>query len=521
MQPPSEIPHILIVDDQPDNARLLKKMLTPEGYHLTLLERGREVLEHVQKHPCDLLLLDVMMPDLDGLSITRQLKADATLRLIPILLVTARTDLSSVVAGLDAGADDYLGKPVERRELLARVRSALRTRALQLSLLRTQEALETQNQRLEQSLHALQTRTEEKAALQTEVGDLRRQLEKEGDVHRLQALVGRAPVMRELFEQLRLVATSDVTVLIRGETGTGKELAARALHAESPRAHGPFVALNCGAIPEGLLESELFGHEKGAFTGAVARKVGRFERAAGGTLFLDEIGDLPRPMQVKLLRVLQTREYERVGSTEPLKADVRIVTATHRDLEEMVQANEFRQDLYYRLNIFPVTLPPLRERLEDLPALSRHLLERLAKAHGLPPPVLQPESLALLMAYDWPGNVRELENTLERAVILSAGREIQPLHLNAIRPRSVPVLPETSGVGEPDISLPFKQWKAQLLEQHERRYIVAALRRYKGNMTVAGRETGVDAKTFSRKIAEYGIQRKEYLGRDGQGRDET
>lgn len=516
--------HILIVDDLPDNAALLRKMLVPEGHQFTLVARGQAALDVARTQRIDLILLDVMLPDLDGMEVTRLLKADAQLRYIPILLITARADRASLVRGLDAGADDYLVKPVERQELLARVRAALRTRQLQQALLQTQRELEEKNHALETSYQELMQRTAEKIQLQAEVGELRRQV---GGTHRLRDMIGRSAAMQRVFEQITLAAPSDITVMVRGETGTGKELVARAIHQESSRSSGPFVALNCGAVPEGLLESELFGHEKGAFTGALTRKIGRFERAAGGTLFLDELGDIPKAMQVKLLRVLQEREFERVGGSKPMASDVRIIAATHKNLETLVASQEFRQDLYYRLNVFPIDLPPLRARQEDIPALAQHLLNRIAAARNMPSPEITRAGLEQLMAHPWPGNVRELENTLERSLLLSGGRPLSDFGLAPAGPRGAGVSPlslsaSTGGGGltpvsgsvevpSLDESLPFKTWKGELLAFYERRYIISALRRHDGNMAAAARETEVDAKTFARKIAEYNIKRREFL----------
>ena len=384
---------VLIVDDQPLNIDLLEQELAAAGYRTLSARGGEQAIALARREAPELILLDVMMPGLDGYQTCARLKADEATCTIPIIFLTALKETFEKVRAFELGAVDYVTKPFEAEELRARV-------GVHVALRREIEA----HRRSKATIRALveQARGDEDGAL-----------------------VGRSPAMRHVREQIAQVAATDSTVLVTGETGTGKELVARALHEQSARRERPLVTLNCAALPRELVESELFGHEKGAFTGALAQRRGRFELADGGTLLLDEVGELPLEAQAKLLRVLQERQFERVGGTRSVRVDVRLVAATHRDLQAEVAAGRFRADLFYRLNVFPIALPPLRERREDIALLLEHALRRLARRLARPVSGIAPSFLAAAAVYDWPGNVRELQNVVERALIVSRGGPLE------------------------------------------------------------------------------------------------
>jgi DNA-binding NtrC family response regulator len=403
---------ILVVDDTPANVKLLVDLLSVNGFNVIAARSGIEGLERAAADAPDLILLDVMMPDVDGFAVCETLKANDATRDAPVIFLTALHETLDKVRAFAAGGVDYLTKPFEPRELLARVNT-------HLALRRARQELEAQNARLREEIEAHNRSRAVIGALEDEI--------RSG--HDFREIVGRSSALTRLLDQLALVAATESTVLVLGETGTGKELVARAIHDRSPRHERPLVKVNCAALPRELVESELFGHEKGAFTGATQQRRGRFELADGGTLFLDEVGELPLEAQAKLLRVLQEQEFERVGGTRTLRADVRLIAATNRDLGARAAAGEFRPDLYYRLNVFPVTVPALRERREDVPLLIAHFLGKAARKLGRSFEGVSPAFLERAAAYDWPGNVRELENLVERAAILSRG----PL-LDALEP---------------------------------------------------------------------------------------
>jgi DNA-binding NtrC family response regulator len=411
---------ILVVDDTPANVKLLVDLLSVNGFDVIAASSGTEGLERAGVDAPDLVLLDVMMPDLDGFAVCERLKANDATRDVPVIFLTALHETAEKVRAFSTGGVDYLTKPFEPRELLARV-------GTHLALRRASRELEEQNARLREEIEAHQRSRAVIHCLEDEI--------RTG--HDFREIVGRSPSLARLLDQLAMVAATDSTVLVLGETGTGKELVARAIHDRSPRRERPLVKVNCAALPRELVESELFGHEKGAFTGATQQRRGRFELADGGTLFLDEVGELPLEAQAKLLRVLQEQEFERVGGTRTLRADVRLIAATNRDLAARAAAGEFRPDLYYRLNVFPVTVPALRERREDIPPLVAHFLAKSARKLGRSFDGVSPAFLERAMAYDWPGNVRELENVVERAAILSRG----PL-LDALEPFGATARPE-------------------------------------------------------------------------------
>jgi DNA-binding NtrC family response regulator len=412
---------ILVVDDTPANVKLLVDLLSVNGFNAVAAGSGIEGLERAAVDRPDLILLDVMMPDVDGFAVCETLKANEATRDVPVIFLTALQETLDKVRAFSVGGVDYLTKPFEPRELLARV-------GTHLALRRAQRELEEQNARLRAEIEAHQRSRGVIGALQDEI--------RSG--HDFREIVGGSPALRRLLDQLALVAATDSTVLILGETGTGKELVARAIHDRSARRERPLVKVNCAALPKELVESELFGHEKGAFTGATQQRRGRFELADGGTLFLDEVGELPLEAQAKLLRVLQEQEFERVGGMRTLRADVRLIAATNRDLGRRAEGGEFRPDLFYRLNVFPVTVPALRERREDIPPLIAHFLARSARKLGRSFEGIAPSFLERALGYDWPGNVRELENVVERAAILSRGSMLdatEPFGAPAAAPR--------------------------------------------------------------------------------------
>jgi len=441
-----------VVDDEPAQRELVGGFLRKQGFDVAEAPDGRTALERFRKEPFDLLLTDQRMPGLSGLELLEA--ARAVTPAVSMIIMTAYGTIETAVAAIKGGAADYLTKPLNLDELLHRI-----------AQVRERQRLIMENRELRE---ALQER------------------------HRVEGIIGESGRMQEVLSLVRRVAGSDATILIQGESGTGKELIARAIHYASPRAGAPLVSVNCAALPETLLESELFGHEKGAFTGAVAARKGRFELADGGSLFLDEIGDLPLHLQVKLLRVLQEREFERVGSSRPVAVNVRLLAATHRDLEALVRAGRFRDDLYYRINVVSISLPPLRERREDIPLLLDHFVEKFSRRNGKRIGGLTREAREALLRYDYPGNVRELENLVERAVILTRdeviGLEDLPL---GVKEREG----ETSG----ETSLTV------LVEGLERRMIREALARADGVQTQAAEILGISERVLRYKLKKYGL----------------
>ncbi|MBZ4420847.1 sigma-54 dependent transcriptional regulator [Myxococcus sp. RHSTA-1-4] len=448
---------ILVVDDEEGVRSFLAEALECEGHSVTTAADGDEAARLLAKQGVDLLLTDLKMPGLDGLSLLRKVREEQPD--VEVIVLTAVGSVESAVAAMKAGAFEYLTKPVSSpAELRLTVARALEHRAL----------------------------LNWKAETRQVAGEV--------------VLSWGAPAMSPVVEALRKVAPTQATVLLMGESGTGKEVAARALHQWSERADGPFVAVNCAALTETLLESELFGHEKGAFTGAVAQRRGRIELAQGGTFFLDEVGELKAELQAKLLRVLQERRFERVGGTRTLEADVRWVAATNRDLKAMMARGEFREDLYHRLAVFPIRLPPLRERREDLRPLAELLLRRIGEELGRPGLRLSPEASERLVAFPWPGNVRELRNALERAAILADGPVVEPRHLwldptGAAAPVAAPA-PAAEGGRVPDTTL----------EALERMAIEQAIAAEGGNRKRAAQRLGIGLRTLYDKLRRYGMQ---------------
>lgn len=380
---------ILVADDEPDIRELFQDLLEPSGAQVRLASSGTEALQVIATNNLDLAILDVRMPDPDGLALLKQLRAQGND--LPVIIVTAQESSTVTIEAMQHGAYDYIAKPFDPDTMLTLVQRALEYRQ------RTKHA------------HPVETRRKSK--------DPR-------DI-----LIGRSTPMQEVYKLIGRVANSDVTVLITGESGTGKERVAQAIHQTSNRRENPFIAVNCAALPETLLESELFGHEKGAFTGAMAQRKGRFEQAAKGTIFLDEVGEMSPATQKKLLRVLQERSFERVGGNVTIKSTARVIAATNRDLQKDVGEGRFREDLYYRLNVINIHMPPLRDRKDDIPLLVEYFLARQPRRSDGSPPRLTNETMEWLLTYDWPGNVRQLENAIERAVVLSQGQLIEPAQL--------------------------------------------------------------------------------------------
>ena len=447
---------ILLVDDETAILDTLSILFRGEGWDVTVADSGPKALAALEDEKPDIVLTDIRMPGTTGLDVlaeAREIDAE-----VPVILMTAQASLQSAVRAVNEGAYYYLQKPFANDELLAICRRAAEARQLK-----------AENTRLKKEIRSRSKRGKGRP-------------------------IGSAPRFVDVLELAETVATTDSTVLISGESGTGKEVLARYIHTLSPRSEGPFLSINCGALPESLLESELFGHVKGSFTGAVRDKDGLLVAAAGGTFFLDEIGEMSASTQVKLLRAIQEREVIPVGSTQAVPVDVRIVAATNRDLEEEIARGSFRSDLYYRLNVIQLHLPPLRDRREDIPLLADHFLARANAESGGEERSLTPETLQVLAEYDWPGNVRELENALERAVVVSSSSRIGP---DALPDRVREAPPPRLGSAE----LPPNP----TMEVVERAYILWVLEAEGGNKTRAAEVLGIDPSTLYRKLNRYGI----------------
>ncbi len=458
--------HILIVDDEKSQRDILTVILEGEGYTVETASNVSQALTLYRNHQADLALTDLSMPERDGLSLLEDLR-----KLDPeahVILITAYATIDSAVQAMKKGAFDYLTKPLNREELLITVARAF-----------------------------------EKLQLVKENRRLRQQLQ---ETFRVESIIGHHPLMQELFRVIKKVAPSHTTVLITGESGTGKELVARAIHADSPRKDRPFRALNCAAIPETLIESELFGHEKGAFTGAQSRQIGLFEAVDQGTLFLDEIGDLSLPLQAKLLRVLQEKEIRRIGGREDIKVDVRVVAATNRKLSAAIKQGSFREDLFYRLNVVSLHLPALRDRTTDIPELVEHFLKKYAAVSGKAVKGIGTKALRVLLDYHWPGNVRELESVIERAVLLCEAERIDVEDLPAeVRAR-------TTLLDRMEFDLPGEGFS---LEEFERQLLEKAMVRSNGVIAKAAKMLGLTYKTMQYRLEKFQIGRAPTGGRDG------
>jgi two-component system response regulator PilR (NtrC family) len=452
---------ILVVDDEEIMREILEALLTREGYQVRLAASGQEGLDLARSMTFDAAILDVMMPGLDGITALEELrKFDDDL---PVIMITAFASIENAIGAMKRGAFDYITKPFKNDEVMAVLKNAVERRQLVV-----------ENRALKQNLQAR--------------------------YHKFANIIGKSPKMREVFDLIIQAAPSRSTVLVYGESGTGKELVARALHTNSQRAEKPFITVNSGSLPPDLLESNLFGHVKGAFTGAVYPKKGLFELADKGSIFFDEIGNVPLETQSKLLRVIQEREFMRLGGVETLKVDVRIIAATNVDLRKMMEEGRFREDLYYRLHVITVTLPPLRERKEDIPLLAQHFLEKYGEENAKAGMELAAEALDLLVEYDWPGNVRELENVIERAVVLSSstrvGIDLIPDHVRATRPFHIPT------INVPPEGISFKE----VVGDFERRLIESTLDAAGGVQKRAAELLRIKPTTLNEMIKRYDIR---------------
>ena len=450
---------ILLVDDEIDLLRISSADLAEEGYTVSCAEDGMEALKKLEESEYDILIADLVMPGMDGMELMNQVKEKYPD--MDAIILTGHGTIESAVEAMKKGAHSYLLKPFNPDEVLMEI----------------------------QKIEAFQRLRLENRYLKDEL--LQR--------HRFGRIIGKDEKMMEIYWLIKEVAAVNSSVLIQGESGTGKELIAQAIHHSSPRNDRPFVRVNCAAMPEGLLESELFGHERGAFTGAIARRKGRFELADGGTLFLDEIGDMSPSLQAKLLRVLQEGEFERVGGTQTIKVDVRLISATNKDLEEEVEKGHFREDLFYRINVIPIYVPPLRERKEDIPLLAVHFLERYRTEMGKDLSYITQGALDLMRAYPWPGNVRELENVIERAVVMSHRDQL-----------NVEDLPENLRGGSTGTTSDFMMGEATTFKEAKRRFekffLEEMLRRYNGNITRTAEAIQMPRRNLQMKMRMYNIE---------------
>ena len=447
---------ILIVDDEVDALDLMEELFVKHGYEVSTARNGVEALEIIREKEPDIMISDMVMPEMDGIKLL-----DVVSKKYPdvaVIMITAHGTIETAVEAMKKGAKDYILKPLRLDEILAKVDTISQLKSLI-----------KENQYLREKL---------------------------SQKYNFSNIIGKNRKMLDLFDLIKDIAKTNSTVLVTGESGTGKELIANAIHFNSERIKKPFVKVNCGVLAENLLESELFGHVKGAFTGAIRDKLGRFELANGGTIFLDEIGDISPNMQLKRLRVLQEGEFERVGGTETIKVDVRIIAATNRDLEDMMKKGKFRQDLYYRLNVIPIEVPPLRERRDDIPLLITHFLTKFAKQFNKTIDVIEDEAMQYLQNYSWPGNIRELENLLERAVVLNkTGRLTLKDFPHYIVQQEIP----------PDIEVDNGHSLTDIVDGFERQIILKALRENNFNKLRTAEKLGIHRSTFMSKLKKYGI----------------
>jgi DNA-binding NtrC family response regulator len=463
---PREAKKILVVDDERDTVEMISALLELEGYQVIPAFSGAEAIRFLEAEkrrspegeaPVDLILLDVMLGDEDGRNICQKIKEDDLLRFVPVIILTVRSSLQDKLNGLNLGADDYLTKPFINEELLAKVKVMLRIKDLHDDL------------RRERNKNILLTQALERR-------------------YSFANIIGKSDRMQEIYELISDISDTDSTVLIQGESGTGKELIARAIHFNSPRKNKPFIVANCSAYSQNLLESELFGHEKGAFTGAIRRKAGRFELAHGGTIFLDEIGEVSPPTQILLLRVLQDRRFERVGGEETLEVDVRVIAATNKNLMEEMKKGSFREDLYYRLNVIPIFVPPLRERRDDVSFLASHFREKFSQEKGKKIVDFAPDVMEIFLAHSWPGNVRELENVIEHAVIIGKKDEIS-----------------TKDLPQYLLQKPLQGEHLVTLHDFEKDLILKTLKETNWNKHKAAKKLKINRSTLYGKMRRYGL----------------
>jgi DNA-binding NtrC family response regulator len=458
----SKIPpkKILIVDDEVNMRLVLKAMLKKEGYDVETAADGLEALALLRRHDITACITDLRMPKLDGMGLLNRMVEEYPS--IPVIIITAHGTVETAVDALKKGALDYITKPFDQQELKNVIGKAVKTRVL------SEEEVQL-------------------AATELDRGEI----------------VGSSPSTVKIFEIIKKVAPTTTTILITGETGTGKELVANAIHMNSPRKLNPFIKINCSAIAENLIESELFGYEKGAFTGAVSSKPGRFELAHKGTLFLDEVGDLPREIQVKLLRVIQDHEFERVGGLQTIKVDVRLVAATNRNLQQRVKEGYFREDLFYRFNVMPIYVPPLRERKEDIPALVSYFIEKFNRKLDRQIAGVDPEVMELLMDHDWPGNIRELENLAERLVLMAKGDQIV---MGDVPAELIEAVEEKAQTAAPDEKRSIKELIREKTGDIEKQMIVKVLAECEGNISKAARQLGLSRRGLHLKLAKYNLR---------------
>ena len=456
---------ILIVDDEPSIRMVLRAHLKRSGYQVTAAENGAEAISLLRQENFHLVVSDLKMPVVGGMEVLAHCKD--TYPGLPVILITAHGTVDSAVQAIKKGAQDYVTKPFDADELMPIIDKALRT-----------------EEKGREALHE--------------------------DAHGRFKIIGETARMKKIYSMIEKVARSPTTVLITGESGTGKELVAHALHDTSDRSSAPFIQVNCGAIPESLFESELFGHEKGAFTGAVATKPGKFELADGGTLFLDEVGELPKDMQVKLLRILQDGQLERVGGVRTHTVDVRLVAATNRVLETEVAEGRFRKDLFYRLNVIPIELPPLRDRSDDIPALADHFIAKFNKRLNTKVEGLSPDALAAMLAHNWPGNIRELENLIERSVLLVDGTILTMADLPGLTPANMEPVDIKSAE-----ELGLKEYVRVYTVKLERARIQRALEEEGSNVTRASKKLGISRKSLQMKMKDYGLRNTDKANEEG------
>jgi DNA-binding NtrC family response regulator len=451
------VPSVLIVDDEKHTREGLKQALS-EGYDVAVAASADEAFNLMDSQAFDVILTDLRMPGKSGLKVID--RALALANKPAVLMMTAYGSVDTAVEAMKRGAVDFLTKPVNIERLDVLIKRALKTKTLEV-----------------------------------EVQQLHERLDEKFD---LDGIVGNSPLLKDVIERVKKVAQSKATILIEGESGTGKELIAQAIHQSSPRSHGPFIAVHCAALSETLLESELFGHERGSFTGATERRIGRFESADGGTLFLDEIGEISGSIQVKLLRFLETKSIDRVGGSKTVELDVRLVTATNRNLEQLVREGKFREDLFFRLDVVRFLMPALRERREDIPALLAHFIRIFSEENGVPQLEIEPGAMKTLQAYSWPGNIRELRNFCENAVVLRKGGKLSEFDLDPRFRSSAPSAASASGPGDAAGAAPTLS-----VEQNEKRILREALIKSRGNRTKAAELMGISRRTLHRKLAQW------------------